>query len=257
MKMRIKFFLFALLLGVLSLDSGHSSAKSLLDHQYPDDEVGLSSFFKESDEFFKKYVSDGKVDYKAIKNNSTDFNELIDASSLLPPSSDKNIEKAYWINMYNLLVIKSVIMNYPGITSPLKVDGFFSKKHFMVRGKLVSLDDIEKGNLLLVYKDARIHFVLVCAANGCPPLKRGAYFPSNIEKTLDEQTKEALNDPSFVKVNSGTATVELSELMKWYKDDFSNENRSIIDYINAYRVNKIPNGYKVGYYTYDWTLNKK
>jgi len=75
--------------------------------------------------------------------------------------------------------------------------------------------------------------------------------PNNLEEQLEEQTRLALNNPSFIKEADGKT--ELSQIFKWYTDDFGGSRSTVIDFINSYR--EIPISDKTGYYPYDWTLN--
>ena len=51
--------------------------------------------------------------------------------------------------------------------------------------------------------------------------------------------------------------VEASEILKWYKEDFTLNGTSEIDFINTYRTEKIPDNYKLTYFTYNWSLNTR
>ena len=80
--------------------------------------------------------------------------------------------------------------------------------------------------------------------------------PNALNEQLETQTKIALNG-TFLKVNTKKKKVEASEIMKWYKEDFTMNGKSEIDFINTYRTEKIPDGYKLSYFTYNWNLNKQ
>ena len=103
-------------------------------------------------------------------------------------------------------------------------------------------------------KEARFHFVLVCAGLGCPPLINKAYKPSSLEAQLQRQTEIALNNPDFIKVKGNK--VQLSQIFEWYKGDFTQDGTEI-DYINKFRKEAISEKAKVSYYSYDWRLNSK
>ncbi|MFD2586391.1 DUF547 domain-containing protein [Croceitalea marina] len=214
-----------------------------------------SDFFSKSDTFFKTYVKNGRVDYKRIKENPSSLNELVDiAENISVSKSDKTTYQAFWINGYNLSVIKGIVDNYP-IKSPLDKAGFFDKTKYNIGGKAITLNDIEnkllRGNFP---EEARFHFVLVCAGLGCPPIVSNAYLPSTLETQLQKQTKKALNNPNFIKVKGNK--VQLSQLFEWYKGDFTQDGKSQVDFVNQYRNEKIDSGAKVSYYNYDWTLNE-
>lgn len=214
----------------------------------------LETFFSKSDEFFQTYVSDGKVDYEKIKMNPTQLKDLINLAKAI--KVEKNTPKAYqafWINGYNLLVIKSVVENYP-VKSPLTIKGFFDTTTHQIGGKEISLNDIEnkvlRGNFP---NEARFHFVLVCAGLGCPPIINEAYLPETLENQLQTQTELALNNSDFIRVKG--KKVLLSQIFEWYKSDFVKNETNEIDFINNFREEKIDPSAKVGYYPYDWTLN--
>lgn len=214
-----------------------------------------TDFFKTADTFFETYVKDGKINYKAIKQNSAQLETLLASTNdIKVDKSDAKTYQAYWINIYNLTVIKGIVENYP-VQSPLAINGFFDKTTHAVGGMKITLNDIENKLLREEFKDARFHFVLVCAGLGCPPIIAEAYMPNTLDKQLDTQTRIALNNDNFIKVNANKKRVQLSEIMKWYKEDFT-QNGNEINFINQYREEKIDEKSKISYYPYDWTLNE-
>ena len=216
----------------------------------------INSFFEKADYFFETYVLEGKVAYSKIKADPKNLNELLEIAQGIAISVDQaNEYQAFWINAYNLAVIKGVVNNYP-IRSPLDIPGFFDKVNYDIGGLKITLNDIENTLLRAKFMDARFHFVLVCGAMGCPPLIDRAYVPNLLEQQLNTQTKGALNG-NFLKVNTKKKSVTGSEILKWYKEDFTRNGTSEIDYINTYRTEKIPSEYRLSYFTYDWNLNKQ
>ncbi|WP_411028918.1 DUF547 domain-containing protein [Spongiimicrobium sp. 3-5] len=213
-----------------------------------------SEFFTKADTFFSKYVKNGKVNYKGLKENATDLNELLVLAKGISVSKSKSKEyQAFWINGYNLSVIEGIVANYP-IKSPLDKAGFFDKIKYDIGGEKITLNDIENKLLRGNFPDeARFHFVLVCAGLGCPPIISEAYLPTTLEAQLERQTRLALNDNSFIQVAKNK--VKLSQIFEWYKGDFIKGGNNLVDFVNQYRTEKLPKGTKVSYYPYDWTLN--
>ena len=216
----------------------------------------LNTFFSESDAFLKEYVANGKVAYSELNKNPNKLNSVLKiAEGISVSETDAANYQAFWINAYNLSVIKGIIDNYP-TKSPLDDAGFFDKTKHSLGGKQITLNDIEHKLLRAKFKDARFHFVLVCGALGCPPLISQAYMPNTLDKQLDAQTKIALNG-SFLKVNTKKKRVEASKIMEWYKEDFTRNGIHEIDFINTYRTDKIGNDFKLTYFPYNWNLNKQ
>lgn len=212
------------------------------------------SFFKNTDAFLKKHVSNRSVDYATAKKGG-DLESLISiiaTTDLSVASADE--KQAFYINAYNLHVINQVILSYP-LESVMDKAGFFDKKKLEVAGERITLNELEKDKLLKKYMDARYHFVLVCGAVACPPITDFAYTPDKLEMQLNQQTRNALNDPGFIKVTDDK--IQLSEIFKWYQDDFGGSKENVVKYINRYRNSKIDASIKISYYNYDWSLNDK
>ncbi len=213
------------------------------------------TFTQEANTFFEKNVDSGKVDYAAIKKNT----ELVDQlykqiGSMSVDGLSKAEKKAFYINAYNIITIHQVAENYP-IKSPQDVKGFFDQKKHKVAGESLTLNALEKQKLLEPYGDPRIHFVVVCAAVSCPPLADFAYQADQLDQQLDKKTKQAMNDPKFIRVMDDKKQVQISKIFDWYKNDFTKNNKSALAFINKYRDKKIPDSYQVGYYEYNWQLN--
>lgn len=215
----------------------------------------VEEFFSQSDAFFKQYVKDGLVDYKSLKENPVQLKDLLElAKDLEVKEATPNQYQAFWINGYNLHVIDGIVANYP-VKSPLDIVGFFDKTTREIGGKDITLNDIENKLLRGKFpKEARFHFVLVCAGLGCPPIINQAYLPESLETQLQTQTTAALNNPSFIRMKG--KRVLLSQIFEWYKVDFTQDGTSEIDFLNEFRKEQLPSTTKIGYYPYDWTLNE-
>ncbi len=214
-----------------------------------------AEFFAQADTFFSTYVEDGRVDYKSIVKDPSSINGLLDIAAKINVSMDNSADyQAFWINGYNLLVIKSIVDNYP-IKSPMDKVGFFDLKKHAIGGEKITLNDIEHKMLRGVFpKEPRFHFVLVCAGLGCPPIINKAYLPNTLEIQLEKQTTLALNNPEFIQVDKNK--VKISQIFEWYTNDFTKDGKSLVDFINEYRTGKLPKKAKVSYYPYNWALNE-
>lgn len=218
--------------------------------------ANFEAYYQKTDAFFAQYVNNGRVNYREIKANLSELESIINLSNTLTISeNDKTNYQAFWINNYNIGVIKLVVENYP-INSPMAVPGFFKTKKIHIGGKKVTLEHIENTLLRKTHPDARYHFVLVCAAVSCPPIAEYAYIPTILDQQLDKRTRMAINNSEFTKINRDNNSVELSEIFKWYAEDFETNGQSFIDYINPYLTKKLPSNAKTSFYQYNWNLNE-
>ncbi len=219
--------------------------------------ASLDDFFSNADTFFKKHVRNGLVDYKNIKTNYREIEDLYAAVRNLNIASASNIEKkAFYINAYNLIVIYQVTKSYP-LKSPLDQSGFFDQVKHTVAGEPMTLNYLEKTKLINEYKDPRLHFALACAAKSCPQLANYAFKPADLDAELTLRTKRAINDKTWLIIKPVERKIELSQIFKWYENDFTMDGKSeILEFINKYRGVAIPETFEVGYYEYDWSLNE-
>lgn len=211
----------------------------------------IDSLTSKTNAFFKNYVTSGLVDYSLVKSNVNKLNELINLYQQTK-LDDKNQNKAMFINYYNLGTVKLLADNYP-VSSPQEIPGFYDKKILIYNGVQLSLNEFENNIIRKEYSDPRVHFVLVCGAMGCPPITNFAYEASMLNEQMNEQTKLALNNDEFIMVNG--KTVLLSEIFKWYKEDFLKENKSVVQFINKYRTTPLDENSSIEYYPYNWTIN--
>lgn len=214
------------------------------------------AFFAQADAYFRAQVREGLFDYRKASRDQAPLRLLLQAiatADLKGASADE--KKAFYLNAYNLLVVRAVLDRYP-LGSVKEVPGFFDERRFAVAGERLTLNELENQKLREPYGDPRVHFALVCGARGCPPLPPGAYLPASLDRQLTERTRQAFNDPSFVRVNPGKKQVLLSEIFKWYASDFPAGAKGLITFLNTYRSAPVPTNFHPGYYPYDWSLNE-
>jgi hypothetical protein len=201
----------------------------------------------------QKYVStSGTVDYKGLKRDEKQLDQYLKIlqNGLSGKSSEKE-QLAFWINAYNAFTLKLVLDNYP-VSSILDLHKGKPWEHrwIHIRGKTLSLDDIEHGIIRKEFKEPRIHFAVNCASRSCPPLQRKAFTSENLNDMLEKSTKAFINGNQ----NSiSTDNLELSSIFKWYSSDFGD----MIAFINRYSKVKVKDTTKITYKSYDWSLNEQ
>lgn len=176
----------------------------------------------------------------------------------------RNVQLAYWINLYNALTVQVVLMHYP-VESIRDIDispGFFSNgpwgaKLVVVEGEGLSLNDIEHRILRPVWRDPRIHYAVNCASIGCPDLRAEAYSGSRIDQQLTAAARSFINDPRGVRIKDGRVTV--SKIYDWFIEDFGGDEDRVIDHLLDYAKPELATELrrigKLDGVAYDWSLN--
>jgi hypothetical protein len=119
----------------------------------------------------------------------------------------------------------------PGVWKSTK---FFTSRDNIVAGCKLSQDAIENDILRKKFKDPRIHFAIICASLGAPPLPRFAYTGENVQAKLDEQTRKYINSPQGTRIDRPENTLYLYKLFDWYADDFKAKSGSVMNFIKPY-----------------------
>ena len=239
----------------------------------------------------KKHVDDsGMVDYKALKSDSKKLDAYLASVAAFDPtvyaSWPDAKKKAFWMNAYNAITLKSILNKYPikagllrGLAFPKnsirQIAGVWDKTQWTVMGRAMTLNDIEHKTLRADFDEPRIHAALVCAAMGCPPLRDEAYAADRLEEQLDEQMRDFLTNPLKFKIDRTSNTVYLSSIFEWYGEDFvtsfgtdtkykghSDIERAVLNAIRLH-LSEVDRAYldsasfSIDYLDYDWSLNEQ
>ena len=213
-------------------------------------------------------TSDGKIDYTSIRNDPFNLNKFLNFIGTVSPRSHHDYfseadAKAYWINVYNALAIKTIIDN-PDVDSIREIAwgmGAFWRTKFVVGGEKLTLNNIEHKILRKQYKDPRIHFAINCASNSCPPIGNRIVTGENLSEQLDKKAFDFINNAANVRFDHRAKKVYLSRIFKWFKKDFTRNHTSLLEYILKYHSAKDLieydeiSSYKIIYNQYDWSLN--
>lgn len=237
-----------------------------------------------------KFTDHGmSIDYAALQTSSL-YRKFRDCSRKLgafDPSTlrNQNVQRAFWINLYNTLVLDGIIVRglYPHNGSQQVGRAFFTQTAYIVGGQRMSCDDIEHGilraNRRLTYFgakhfhtfdprlkwviepfDARVHFALNCGSRSCPPIR--VYSPEKLDSELDLAARSYL--ATHMKIGYETCTLYLTPIFMWFASDFG-EREDILDFVLSHLSKEAEfhwlteqrDRILIRYQPYDWSLNSK
>jgi hypothetical protein len=169
---------------------------------------------------------------------------------------------AYWVNLYNALTVELVLKHFPVKSIRDISDGLFSygpweRRLIEVEGQSISLSDIEHRILRPIWNDPRIHYVINCAALGCPNLPSLPLTAANAEAMLDAAAREYVNHPRGVRSENGKLVV--SKIYNWFSADFGPDVEAVVAHLRRYAEPPLAGLLKdrriIRRYEYDWSLN--
>ena len=183
----------------------------------------------------------------------------------LPISQFNRAEQmAYWINLYNALVVRLVVDHYPiasirniGSRSGAPGTGPWRQELVKVEGIPLSLHDIMHRILRPIWRDPRVHYALSCGAVGCPNLQPEPFEADQLERQLSEAAMAYVNDPRCISIEGDQ--LGLSSLFRWYQDDFGGTDRDVLNHLMAYAepglAMKLQRFDRISGDGFDWRLN--
>ena len=215
-------------------------------------------------------TEEGLVDYDAF-GRSPEFREYLQALTGARPDGLPEAERlAFWINAYNAYTIELINRHQErkSIRNINKTLGFISGKGpwkermAEAGGRTWTLDEIEHEIIRKEFQEPRIHFAVVCAAMGCPPLRTEAYTSHELDRQLDEQTRAfLLESPAKNRVDPASGTAFLSPIFDWYREDFPEGKEGLGRYLAPFfppgpARDLLESGrFDVEFTEYDWSLN--
>ena len=252
--------LFLLLLSV--------AASTAVPRAAPADPFDHSAF----DALLRAHVVDGMVDYDAFRK-APSFPAYLDALARADLTKlDVKEKLAFWINAYNAYTIQLInrhnerdsIRNI-NKSAFIKGHGPWREKLVKAAGQAYHLDNVEHDVIRKQFKEPRIHFALVCAAMGCPPLRSEAYTGAKLEAQLQDQSQKfLLRSPAKNRVDPKAATVYGSAIyVKYYREDFGQTDAAIGKYLAGFypegpeKQLLLSGGFTLVETDYDWTLNSQ
>ena len=232
----------------------------------------------------------GKVDYAGLRASQEYEEYRQKCSALLQDYQPEKLptisaQRAFWINIYNALLIDAVIafdVQQSVTEGKLGVITFFRRAAYRIDGKRVSLEQIEHGILRgnrghpilpgpqfrsddprlawCLPLDPRIHFALNCGSHSCPPIQ--VYAADRLDAELELAACNFVS--STVEIDPKKKLVYLSKIFQWYQGDFGGRP-GILNFLITY----LPDDQRkqfllenlgslhLAYFHYDWGLNAK
>jgi uncharacterized membrane protein YdjX (TVP38/TMEM64 family) len=217
------------------------------------------------DALLKSHVdSHGWVDYEALRQDSHALDAYVRELARAPVDDlERNEKLALLINAYNAFTLRLILDHYPvGSIRDIPDDKRWDAVRWQIGPYTWSLNQIEHEQIRPKFAEPRIHFALVCAAIGCPPLRNEAYAAARLEQQLAAQAEYVHSQPRWLQYTPGSDGVRLTALYDWYGSDFTPHAPTVLEYAARYAPRlreargdgRAP---RVRYLDYDWRLNDR
>ncbi|MEW6166851.1 MAG: DUF547 domain-containing protein [Pseudomonadota bacterium] len=213
------------------------------------------------------------VDYAGLKRDRAPLTAALAEFSAVAPAAfegwSREQQMAFLINAYNGFTLELILGKYPDLQSIRDLGSLlrspWKQPFFRLLGERRTLDWIEHETLRPRYRDARIHFAVNCASIGCPALRPEPFVAARLHAQLDDQRRRFLSDRSRNRYNAADGVLYLSQIFRWYGDDFTDQGRTLQDWLasqaalladNDADAQTLRSGrFRIEHLSYDWRLN--
>jgi uncharacterized membrane protein YdjX (TVP38/TMEM64 family) len=218
------------------------------------------------DRLLRQYVSaeGGWVDYEGLADEQAELDRYLAAVAEAPIDRMGRDERlALLINAYNACTLRLILDHSPlDSIRDIPAARRWSARRWTVGGHTWSLEEIEHEQIRPHFVEPRIHFALVCAAVGCPPLRNEAYRAERLDAQLDEQARYVHANERWLVLPAGGDAVHLTSLYDWYGSDFEQSAGSSLGFAARYapalaRARDEGRRLAVRFLAYDWALNAR
>ncbi len=237
-----------------------------MNEVYADKADGAAFDHSAFNALLKKYVNGkGGVDYRGLTTDADALHTYVASLAEAPFDELGRDEKlAFLINAYNAFTLDLIVQWMDRDIHSIRdipSDKRWDDVRWNVAGNIWSLNQIEHEQIRPNFQEPNVHFALVCAAVGCPPLRTEAYAPSRIKEQLADQARKVhANGSRWFQLAPESGVLRLTLLYDWYGGDFEQAAKSVLDYAARYspelasllRSGKHP---AVEWLEYDWSLN--
>lgn len=177
-------------------------------------------------------------------------------------SLNRNEQLAYWLNLYNVIVLNKVVSEYPKLNLKSLRQGkrgnpsFWEEDVASVEGIPVSLSDIE-AILFANYETPLVAFGLWQGAIGGPRIRNFAYSGTNVWQALEQNARELVNSNRGIRPPIG-GKMKVSRFFQWMAPAFSNKDTEVLAFLRDYGepgfIENIQKAEKLSYKIYDWQV---
>ncbi len=147
----------------------------------------------------------------------------------------RNEKLALLINAYNSFTLELMVEWLPRAEIESIRDIPAAKRwddeRWRVGRHTFSLNGIEHEQIRPKFVEPNIHWAVVCAAVGCPPLRREAYMAERVGEQLADQAARLHTDGSrWLRYERDKGLIHLTPLYDWYGGDFEQVAGSVLEY---------------------------
>ena len=215
------------------------------------------------DALLRAHVDDqGFVDYGALYDEPAQLDAYLlslGAADFDALGLDEKL--AFLLNASNACTLRLMLDHWPvDSIREIPEQERWTARRWLLFGETLSLAELRDSWLRPCFAEPRIHFASSDASLGGPPLRAEAYIGARIDEQLTDQARRALANPRWANLVGDTGTLQLTQLLLRYGDDFAQTYDSVLAFVRANQpavdaLAATGTRIRVAWLEYDWRHN--
>lgn len=202
-------------------------------------ETPVTYRFDKYAQLLKEFVKDNSVDYAALKKSPLLKESMKELAHISPAKMIDNKERlCYWLNAYNLIVIKEITDRFP-ITDLKQLGNDPTRRKFTVGGDKMSMQAIKIEKIEPMFNDnfPEEIFLMCGGAIGHPWILDHPIVPDRIDKDMKEASYRWVCEPTNVAFDKYKSRLDVGPYLQWHTGLFEKRYGTPIDFVMSFLNN--------------------
>lgn len=199
-------------------------------------ETPVTYRFDKYKQLLKEFVKDNSVDYAALKKSPLLKESMREIAHISPAKMINDKERlSYWLNVYNLIVIKECADRFP-IKDLRELANDPTRRKFTVGGDKLSMQTIKVDKIEPLFNDnfPEEVFLMCGGAMGHPPILDHPVEPEKMDKDMKQASFLWVMDPLNVQYDRYKGRFDVGPFMQWHEDLFAKRYGSAMDFVISF-----------------------
>jgi len=199
-------------------------------------ETPVTYRFPKYGQLLKEFVKDSSVDYAALKKSALLKESLKEIAHISPAKMIDDKERlSYWLNAYNLIVIKVCADRFP-IKDIKELGNDPTRRKFTVGGDKFSMQAIKVDKIEPLLNDnfPEEVFLMCGGAMGNPAILDHPVEPEKMDKDMKAASYLWVIDPGNVQYDKYKGKFEVGPFLQWYEGLFAKRYGSAMDFVISF-----------------------
>ncbi len=199
-------------------------------------ETPTSYRFRSYSQLLKEFVKDNSVDYAALKKSPLLKESMKEIAHISPAKMIDDKERlAYWLNVYNLMMIKEIADRFP-ITDLNALGNDPTRRKFTVGGEKLSSQFVQHDKIQPLFNDnfPEEIFLMCGGAMGHPAILDHPVVPDRMDKDMKEAAYRWVIDPGNVNLDRYKSRFDIAPYLQWNEGLFEKRYGSATDFVISF-----------------------